>query len=492
MLRIFVFNLLLICPLVKASISCDFIDTVNITGGYKDLNQNFIYKSEVYPHGTYQEFSYVEDFFKTRVSVDPHIRGCICNFKPCIRLCCQGDDKNIPHCSESTKFTVLNEDSEEKTINLEDNKYGVLVGRSCKDMFEVENQTPWKLQKNGSLQSSDGYFDYNKFCFGISNESVAVPYACFEEDDMSAHHRHETELIVHTVGMLISIPFLIITFFIYALIPELRNLHGKSLMCYILALILVNSLLLYAKHNNIEKFEALVLYYSIFLTFFWMNVLCYDIWRVSRSNISNRSLRGEQKTFLKYCLYGFGCPLLITVIAVLIDHFKPFHNDYHPLFGQFGLMHHNKKTKAIYVNIPILILTLVNVVLFVDTSRRVWSALDSGIDKKSDKRKEMFRKRFSICLRLFIIMGVIWLMESISFFSTDYSERTSFKHTFFQITDFISCIQGLLIFIVCISDKRTRKLITKRCRSPKSSTDDGITYEADFENNDESLNVMVY
>lgn len=36
--------------------------------------------------------------------------------------------------------------------------------------------------------------------------------------------------------MLFSIPFLIITFFVYALIPELRNLNGKNLMCYVSAL----------------------------------------------------------------------------------------------------------------------------------------------------------------------------------------------------------------------------------------------------------------
>ena len=147
MLRIFVLPIILIIRSIEASISCNFIDTVNITGGYKDIDQNFIYKSEVYPLGTYQEYDYIEDITRKRITVDPHIRGCICKLKPCIRLCCQGDDKNIPHCSESTTFTVLNEDSQEETIDLDDNKYGVLIGRSCNDMFEVDYETPWKLQK---------------------------------------------------------------------------------------------------------------------------------------------------------------------------------------------------------------------------------------------------------------------------------------------------------------------------------------------------------
>ena len=36
--------------------------------------------------------------------------------------------------------------------------------------------------------------------------------------------------------MLFSVPFLVITFLVYGLIPELRNLHGKNLMSYVLCL----------------------------------------------------------------------------------------------------------------------------------------------------------------------------------------------------------------------------------------------------------------
>jgi len=149
MLRIFlVFTLFLISQSVEASISCKFIDTVNITGGYKDINQNFIHKSDVYPLGTYEEFDYIEDHANKKTKVNPHIRGCICKLKPCIRLCCQGD-KNIfdSNCFESKSFTVLNENNKDEIIDLDENKYGVLVGRSCNEMFEVDYESSWKLQK---------------------------------------------------------------------------------------------------------------------------------------------------------------------------------------------------------------------------------------------------------------------------------------------------------------------------------------------------------
>jgi hypothetical protein len=37
-------------------------------------------------------------------------------------------------------------------------------------------------------------------------------------------------------GLLISVPFLIFTMLVYSLIPELRDLHGKSLTCYVICL----------------------------------------------------------------------------------------------------------------------------------------------------------------------------------------------------------------------------------------------------------------
>lgn len=90
--------------------------------------------------------------------------------------------------------------------------------------------------------------------------------------------------------MLISIPFLIITFLVYAFIPELRNLHGKCLMCYTFAMTL-----LYTSLSMIQtqvfgmepsQLECIALgyfvYISIFLSFFWMNVMCYDIWTIAR------------------------------------------------------------------------------------------------------------------------------------------------------------------------------------------------------------------
>jgi hypothetical protein len=125
---------------VESSLPCSFIETVNITGGYVDIERNYIYQSDVYPLGTYQEFDYIEGIEKNRTNVDPHIRGCICKLKPCIRLCCQGDENIFNgNCHKSKNITVVNEDNEDETVDLSDNNYGILVGRPCKVLFRLDS-----------------------------------------------------------------------------------------------------------------------------------------------------------------------------------------------------------------------------------------------------------------------------------------------------------------------------------------------------------------
>lgn len=46
---------------------------------------------------------------------------------------------------------------------------------------------------------------------------------------------------------MLSVPFLLATFLVYALIPELRNLHGMCLMAYCAGLIVAFPLLAYLK-----------------------------------------------------------------------------------------------------------------------------------------------------------------------------------------------------------------------------------------------------
>lgn len=115
---------------------CNFMDTVNISGGYKDSDKRYHYQGIAFEFGTYGEYNYVVKNLSEKVTVEPHMRGCICQYKPCVRLCCQGLDKM---CVKSdTLRNVPLPDAEERNIDLNGNEFGILVGKPCAEMYKLE------------------------------------------------------------------------------------------------------------------------------------------------------------------------------------------------------------------------------------------------------------------------------------------------------------------------------------------------------------------
>lgn len=133
---------LLICVIVyiqtaDSSLPCRFIETINITSGYQDSHQNYIYKNQKFPVGTYKVFDYIEDYEFKRTNVNPHIRACACKNKACLRFCCLNATED---CIQPNIFSIINKENEEEIINLSDNNYDVLLGRSCEHMYVLDEE----------------------------------------------------------------------------------------------------------------------------------------------------------------------------------------------------------------------------------------------------------------------------------------------------------------------------------------------------------------
>lgn len=67
---------------------CNFLDSIDISSGVKLSNDSIIYKGIEYLKDNYAKVNYTLDNEIKRINVAPHIRGCPCNIKSCIRLCC--------------------------------------------------------------------------------------------------------------------------------------------------------------------------------------------------------------------------------------------------------------------------------------------------------------------------------------------------------------------------------------------------------------------
>ncbi|KAG5681897.1 hypothetical protein PVAND_011303 [Polypedilum vanderplanki] len=451
---------------------CNFYDTVNISSGYKDANDNFIFGGVKFELGEYKIYDYIIENLTEKVMVEPHYRGCICKYRKCIRLCCLGGEGKHQACVKTTTLQVPTHEEDNIIIDIESHEYGILVGKPCKQLYRLEpndyDDDKWVFLKNGSIEVNSAVANTDEYCFGQTlngsmSDITTDVLLCYQED-------RDVRFTVYPIGMLISIPFLIITFCVYAFIPELRNLHGKCLMCYVFSLttFYVALCIVQLDKDRVfpETFECAFLgytiYISVFLCFFWLNVMCYDIWSTFKGGV-NRGRTSVAIRFLFYSLYAFGLPIFLTLLVFIIDSWKLVPEYYLPDFGEKRCwMRESRTIEAIYIYTPISIIMVINVVLYSVTAYRIWtvqketSVIRNGESQKHSKM-DADTDRFFLYLRLFIIMGVTWITESISWV---------FENSIvFYVSDFLNCIQGLIIFLLFVWKPKVKKLIVRRYRS---------------------------
>jgi hypothetical protein len=114
---------------------CNILDTINITAGFKDGSGKYYHDGIVYEIGTFGEFNYILNDNAEREEVDPHTRGCICMYKPCLRVCCQGNHSRL--CTKTSIIEVPTSKGEQM-IDLDAKEYGVLVGQPCVELYKLE------------------------------------------------------------------------------------------------------------------------------------------------------------------------------------------------------------------------------------------------------------------------------------------------------------------------------------------------------------------
>ncbi|CAO1406462.1 unnamed protein product [Diamesa serratosioi] len=458
---------------------CDFIDTINITSGHKDRHGNYIYNGDTFHKGLFAEYNYVVENFTEKLPVQPHIRGCLCSLKPCIRLCCT-TDKNDPnyqsdanHCIDEETITVPYEDGDDLEIRLNGGNYGVMIGKPCVKMYKAEPEEypddSWHLIKNGSVLfgAIGSVVDPNSYCFGKTTNDTNVTAELL----MCFYEKTDVRYALYPIGMLFSLPFLLLTLFVYGFIPELRNLHGKSLMCYVFGLSVLYIFLSFVQLHIDQPVEstscivaAYMIYVSVLLCFFWLNVMCYDIWSTFRGAMRGRGGNAERKRFINYCLYAFGVPLLFTCTLAFMDNSGWVGKAYRPQMGiERCWMKNSRWIEFFYIYLPISIILCTNITLYSITAYRIYKVQqETSVVRKGDSQRHSNinadKDRFFLYLRLFIVMGATWSMESVSWlFESSY--------VVFYISDILNCLQGFIIFMLFVWKPKVKSLILKRIRS---------------------------
>lgn len=127
------------------------------------------------------------------------------------------------------------------------------------------------------------------------------------------------------ISIIVSLIFLVITFFTYIIFKKLRSLPAWNIINLVIALFiaqfsfLVGSL---CSSNPIVCFVVSIFsHYGFLAAFFWMNVIAFDLYRNFRlksSHVILQSLSLKER-LPKYLVYAWLTPFLIVCICLIID-----------------------------------------------------------------------------------------------------------------------------------------------------------------------------
>ncbi|XP_054731785.1 G-protein coupled receptor Mth2-like isoform X2 [Anastrepha obliqua] len=474
-------------------VPCTFFDTVNVTGDPHFANGSYLHDGMLIPSQLVGWYDYIYTDLVRRVEVEPHARACICKLKACINICCPWGasySANESACVNNTEYEwpkpLLNLTLPDDTLKPVDmfKQFAVQSFRPCEFMFSLQPELgsfdDWKLFENGTLLRIYDmvYLSKNEFCFHptVANYTdtmyIINPANCNYDSDYS------TIKTINAYAMLFSIPFMILTIVVYLSIPELRNQHGKSLVCYLIGLIIGYSLLAMSS-LRLEMYTSIVLckalgyvaYYFFMAAFFWLSVISFDLWHNFRGTRGINRFQ-EKKRFLIYSLYAWGIPVPFLMftwyaqeIADIPEYLKPGIGG-----GEFCWLDMRTWSTMIYFFGPIVLIIMANSVMFVLTAlkihrvQREMARIMAREDSTKNLRTE--KDKFGLFLRLFIVMGVTWSMEIFSYFVG--ADKGWAK--IFYISDICNAIQGFLIFMLFVMKKKVKHLITNRYSSTRDSS----------------------
>lgn len=134
------------CSVAGDKLPCDFFESKNISSGVRQSDDSIFFDGVIYRKDQYATVDYVLDKGQS-TAANPHIRGCICNIQPCLRLCCplgsihkRVNGTMVCHehaAAKNFEHEVLHENNDTEILRLDDH-FAYVEGHPCKSMFLEE------------------------------------------------------------------------------------------------------------------------------------------------------------------------------------------------------------------------------------------------------------------------------------------------------------------------------------------------------------------
>ena len=225
----------------------------------------------------------------------------------------------------------------------------------------------------------------------------------------------EAQAIVSIICQIVSLLFLGSAFIVYALLPQLRNMAGKCLMCLVASLFVAHFVFMVGIGQTASRgpcvFIGVILHYSFLASFFWMNIMAFDIWRAFSRKGSSPSKYELLKRFAHYSIYAWGTPGIIVLIALCLD-LAGLESYWAPGYGVSFCWISHRYALFLFFVLPMIIIVTLNLVFFVCTIVNIYKVTKATrMVKRTDKAEQ---SRLVLYVKLASMMGLVWLLAFIA------------------------------------------------------------------------------
>ncbi|XP_050353862.1 G-protein coupled receptor Mth2-like [Nymphalis io] len=286
------------------------------------------------------------------------------------------------------------------------------------------------------VEGTEPQVDKDSFCVAneTTNSSERHLVVCADEDEVIMDDK------VLGYCMVVSVIFMILTACVYCMLPEMRDIQGKSIINFCISSAVGFGVLSFMKlfeysDMNLCAARGFLVYFFLIASFFWTNAISIQILlNIRRPTTSDYGW----KPFIWYALYAWGIPVILTVCMAIVN----FHPGQHPKPG-IGLntcWFYTKKQQWQYMYSVMSILILTNIIIFLYISIHLCCHSFASSHIKALKYK------FVMTVRLFIVMGLPWIFEMISSLLK--------PHIIWVVTDIFNTLQGPLIFLILVVFRR--------------------------------------
>ncbi|XP_037715042.1 probable G-protein coupled receptor Mth-like 3 [Drosophila subpulchrella] len=462
-------------------INCDFYDTVDISSGEKYPNGSYLYDGLLIPADWVAEYNFTLSPNGSKEFVPSYMRGCACKLRPCIRFCCPHNHKirsgkcvgemSIDELESHNRYVnvTLNNGTVAKRHFKEDLVVQSDLPLPCGDesMYELDHTKPghgFTLFENGTIfRAWDSvYLNKAQYCvqhIEFQGDSIRIaPHFC----------RLETSKTGQSVVMIISLICMVLTISVYLYVKKLQNLHGKCFMCYMVALFMVYLLLLldlwhfFTLPSTICTTSGFLGYFFVLAAFCWLSVISLHLWNTFSGPAHSLNRFLPEHRFLAYNSYAWGMALAMTGVTFLAD--KVIEDrDWAPRMGTTQCwIYTGDNVGLLYFYGPMLLLIVFNITMFILTAIRIVKVKKEVQNFTQQQRRtnklNSDKRTYTFFLRLFIIMGLSWSLEIVSFLVS----RDSFWRKVFVVADYLNWSQGTIIFVLFILKPSTLKLLKDR------------------------------